>query len=173
MRFVTYSVPNARLADISQPCASARHHHARSYVHCSYRSPQAHLCIPTATRAAEPLVLRWILLTSAGLFTNITTAEGSGFPSGHALGTTIVWGGLALVLDRRTDRLRVGVAGIVVGLVSLSRLVLGVHYFINVLVGIVLGIIGLRILYWLADYGTDPGTNPDGHCCTEKREYVG
>ncbi|MFC4551566.1 MULTISPECIES: phosphatase PAP2 family protein [Halorussus] len=113
--------------------------------------------LPRPPGAGNPPALRWIPSAFGGLFTSITTADGPGFPSGHALGTTMVWGGLALVLDRGTSRTRAVVAGAVVTLVSLARLVLGVHYLVDVLVGAVVGLAVLAGLYWLADRGTTPG----------------
>ncbi|WP_435158328.1 phosphatase PAP2 family protein [Haladaptatus sp. DFWS20] len=114
------------------------------------------LLLPRPPGATEPPALRWIPSIFAVLFTSITTAKGSGFPSGHALGATMVWGGLALVIDRGSYRVRFGIVGVVVALVSLSRLVLGVHYFVDVLAGIILGIVVLGTLYWLAENGTHP-----------------
>lgn len=113
--------------------------------------------LPRPPGAGEPPALGWIPSTFTGMVTNITTADGPGFPSGHALGTTMVWGGLALVLDRASSRVRFGVTGVVVVLVSFSRLALGVHYFVDVLVGATLGVITLGVLYWVAEYGTNPG----------------
>ncbi|WP_435182077.1 phosphatase PAP2 family protein [Halorussus sp. AFM4] len=112
--------------------------------------------LPRPPGAGDPPAFGLVPSAFKGVFTSITTASGPGFPSGHALGTTMVWGGLALVLDRSTYRRRVGIAAAVVGLVSLSRLVLGVHYLVDVLVGAGIGLVVLGSLYWLADRGTDP-----------------
>ena len=114
------------------------------------------LVLPRPPGASVPPTVEGMPMLLEGVFTNITTAEGPGFPSGHALGTTMVWGGLAVVLDRGTRRLRFGIVGVVVVLVSISRLVLGVHYTADLVVGAVLGIVVLRVLYWLSDRGTDP-----------------
>ncbi|QLH75935.1 phosphatase PAP2 family protein [Halosimplex rubrum] len=106
--------------------------------------------------AMEPLDLAWVPAALAPLLESATTADGPGFPSGHALGTTMVWGGLALVVDWGTARQRaVGVAG-VIGLVSLSRLVLGVHYLVDVVVGSAVGVVLLGALYRFSESGTDP-----------------
>lgn len=59
----------------------------------------------------------------------------TGFPSGHALGATLVYGGLALALDTGTRRARIAAVVPLVVAVSLSRVVLGVHYLIDVGVG--------------------------------------
>lgn len=112
--------------------------------------------LPRPVGVSAPPALRWIPAVLTGVFTNATTATGRGFPSGHALGSTMVWGGLALALETKTFRKRVSIAGGVVLLVSVSRLVLGVHYFVDVFAGVLLGIVVLGFLYWLADSGTDP-----------------
>lgn len=112
---------------------------------------------PRPLGAGKPPALGWIPSVFEVLFADITTAAGPGFPSGHALGSTMVWGGLALVYHRGTYRGRFGVAGVIVALVSVSRLVLGVHYFVDVLAGIVLGVITLGVLYRVAESGTAPG----------------
>ena len=112
--------------------------------------------LPRPPGAATPLPLPGLSMLLSGVIADMTTAHGFGFPSGHALGTTMVWGGLALVLDRESNRTRFGFAGVVILLVSLARLVLGVHYLIDVLAGIGIGILILGILYRLTDKGTDP-----------------
>jgi membrane-associated phospholipid phosphatase len=109
------------------------------------------------TGAAEPPDLVVIPHALEGVFASITTATGSGFPSGHALGTTMVWGAAALVLKSRSVLARAAGAGVVVGLVSLSRLVLGVHYLVDVVVGAAVGLVVLLVLYRLSAGGTRPG----------------
>jgi membrane-associated phospholipid phosphatase len=80
------------------------------------------------------------------LYEGAATDDGFGFPSGHATGAALVWGGTAVVLDagRRRTRLAAGVA--VVALVGLSRVVLGVHYLVDVLAGFALGGVALAAL---------------------------
>ncbi|SEH15954.1 PAP2 superfamily protein [Natronorubrum sediminis] len=66
--------------------------------------------------------------------------EGYGFPSGHAFASMVVYGGLAVAYDRLRDPwIVLGVVTLVVA-VSLSRVVLGVHYLGDVIVGAILGI---------------------------------
>lgn len=67
------------------------------------------------------------------------TATGYGFPSGHATAATIVYVGLAAVLTTGTRRARVALAGVLVTTVGLSRVVLGVHFLVDVLAGTALG----------------------------------
>lgn len=66
--------------------------------------------------------------------------EGYGFPSGHAFAAAVVYGGLVSAYDRTRDPRAVAAAGSLVALVSLSRVVLGVHYLGDVIVGAVLGV---------------------------------
>jgi hypothetical protein len=69
------------------------------------------------------------------LYADMATGDGYGFPSGHATTAVLVWGGLAWAVRVGRRRQRVAVAGTVVALVALSRLVIGVHYLVDVLVG--------------------------------------
>ena len=59
----------------------------------------------------------------------------TGFPSGHALGATVVYGALALSLTVGTRRARFAAAFAIVAGVSVSRVVLGVHYLLDIVVG--------------------------------------
>ncbi|GAC1362978.1 MAG: hypothetical protein NVSMB32_04020 [Actinomycetota bacterium] len=75
------------------------------------------------------------------------------FPSGHALGSTALFLGLAWLVCRRRAGLggKVAVwlaAALLVALIGLSRLYLGVHYATDVLGGDLLG------LAWLATWAT-------------------
>lgn len=86
-----------------------------------------------------------------GAYIETATASGYGFPSGHALLTTVAWGGLALVLDVSTRKRRVLVAGAVVALVGFSRVALGVHYAADVVAGVVIGLAYLAVVVGLGD----------------------
>lgn len=113
--------------------------------------------LPRPPGAGDPPVVQWIPALLQPVFADITTAEGPGFPSGHALGSTMVWGGFALVVvEERLSRAWLGFAGGVVILVSLSRLILGVHYLIDVVVGAAIGLVVLAVLYVVADHGIAP-----------------
>jgi membrane-associated phospholipid phosphatase len=65
--------------------------------------------------------------------------DGYGFPSGHAIGATVVWGTAALALDAGRRRHRVALAAAVIPVVAASRVVIGVHYLVDVVVGTVVG----------------------------------
>lgn len=113
--------------------------------------------LPRPPGAGTPPELVGLPSALAVVVESITTADSPGFPSGHALGTTMVWGGLALVVPWSTFTKRIGVAAGVILLVSLSRLVLGVHYLADVVAGMALGAVVLGALYRLSDDATAPG----------------
>ncbi|GAB3669055.1 phosphatase PAP2 family protein [Halopiger thermotolerans] len=67
-------------------------------------------------------------------------ADGYGFPSGHAFAAVAIYGGLLSAFDRTRDpRAAAAVVAVVVA-VSLSRVVLGVHYLGDVIAGAALGL---------------------------------
>jgi membrane-associated phospholipid phosphatase len=73
----------------------------------------------------------------------MVTADGYGFPSGHALKTATVYGGGALVLNVWDRNRRLVVARAVTAAVAASRVVLGVHYAVDVAVGVAVGAVFL------------------------------
>lgn len=103
---------------------------------------------PGAGTATPP---GWLPAALDAVYENAATGDGFGFPSGHAIATTVVYGTLATVLDRFGSRgRRVAVAAALVVAVALSRLVLGVHYLADVVAGVAAGLVGLAALLWLA-----------------------
>ena len=88
------------------------------------------------------------------LYVGAATGSGFGFPSGHAVAATVVYGGLALLVGGR--RAYAGGAA-VVAVVSLSRVVLRVHYLVDVVVGIAVGSVFLAAAYGLGGRGSKPG----------------
>jgi membrane-associated phospholipid phosphatase len=75
----------------------------------------------------------------------IATAEGGGFPSGHAQSSMTLWGLMAFYFRRRWLWV---LAIVLILLVSLCRLYLGVHWVIDVVGGLVIGValMGLAML---------------------------
>lgn len=66
--------------------------------------------------------------------------SGYGFPSGHTMAATLLWGALAIWGPWGTQRRRLLGAALIVGLVAVSRLVLGVHYLPDVVASIAIGV---------------------------------
>ncbi|MFP8957363.1 phosphatase PAP2 family protein [Natrialbaceae archaeon A-CW3] len=65
---------------------------------------------------------------------------GYSFPSAHALGAAAFYGALAVVADTGTRLQRYVLVGTIILLVAFSRIVIGVHYVGDVLVGVVIGL---------------------------------
>jgi len=86
---------------------------------------------------------------------HLVAASGYGFPSGHATATTAIYGGLFALLDRWSRRTRAAAFGGLVGLVALSRVALGVHYLVDVVVGFLVG--GSFLLVVLRFWRDEPG----------------
>lgn len=80
-------------------------------------------------------------------FVRLTTFS---FPSGHAFASTATYGALALVLAAGWPRTRGALvaagAAVVVTVVAASRVILGVHYLLDVLAGVAGGIAVLNAL---------------------------
>jgi len=87
---------------------------------------------PPLDPALAPSLLR-------GLYEAVVTLQSYGFPSGHATNAAAVYLGLAAVLTVGRRRWRFAVAGGLVALVSLTRVILGLHYLVDVTVGGLLG----------------------------------
>jgi len=78
----------------------------------------------------------------------IQTLTSFSFPSGHAVGATVLYGALALVMTSLASELRVRTAVIALALlliiaVCFSRIYLGVHYLSDVVAGFLEGIVWL------------------------------
>jgi undecaprenyl-diphosphatase len=104
------------------------------------------------------------------------TETGWSFPSGHALGTVIIYGFLAYMLvliARRTSQRVVIVAAWIMlsAAVGLSRLYLGVHYFSDVVAGFVVALSWLAICVTGCEVARRGRNNPPATTSRERREY--
>lgn len=66
---------------------------------------------------------------------------GYSFPSAHALGSAAFYGAMAAVSESGRRWQRYAIAGTIVVLVALSRVIIGVHYLGDVLAGVVIGLL--------------------------------
>jgi undecaprenyl-diphosphatase len=74
-----------------------------------------------------------------------TTVVSSSFPSGHAMSSAVVYGTVAYLAGRLQRRrlhrvITMLLAGLLIVLISVSRLYLGVHYPSDVLAGVIIGL---------------------------------
>lgn len=99
--------------------------------------------LPRPPGAATATAPGYLPSVAHGVYESMVTGTGYGFPSGHALKTTAVYGGAALTLTAWNSSQRLMGSGIVVGLVAASRVVLGVHYLVDVVVGVLVGVVFL------------------------------
>lgn len=104
--------------------------------------------------ADEPTAMEFLPPLLQGLYSTGATATGFAFPSGHAVAAIVVYGGLALLVrSRRAAALATAVAVCV----ALSRVVLQVHYLVDVVAGLAVGGVFLAVVFRGAGRGTDPG----------------
>ncbi len=89
------------------------------------------------------------------LFRGVTLALSGSYPSGHMVRTVLIYGLGAFVIRRlappgRMQRAAVPVAGVLVGVMALDRLVLGVHWQSDVVGGLLLGgVLLMGAIAWL------------------------
>ena len=74
-----------------------------------------------------------------------------GFPSGHALTATVVYGGLVQVFERYRNPGTVFAAAVLVTAIALSRVVIGVHYLVDVIAGVAIGVVFLFVMDRVTD----------------------
>jgi len=103
---------------------------------------------PGAATATPP---SWIPAFGHAAYESMVTGDGYGFPSGHALKTTAVYGAGALALDVWDRERRLVAAAGVSALVAASRVVLGVHYVVDVVAGAIAGGLFLVVAVRLTD----------------------
>lgn len=87
----------------------------------------------------------------------VIATGGFSFPSGHATIATIGYGVLAYDLEIGTRRQRYAVAGVLIVLVALSRVVLGVHFLRDVVAGVIVGLVFLAVAERLTGHDPRPG----------------
>lgn len=79
----------------------------------------------------------------------VASAPGNSFPSGHALGSMVVYGALTLVflaaVSPRRRKLFIAVPAVLVAAIGFTRIALGVHYLSDVLAGWLLGAAWLSV----------------------------
>jgi len=88
---------------------------------------------------------------------NVIPISGYSFPSGHATSAAIGFGVLAHDLEIGSRGARFAVAGLLIVLVALSRVVLGVHFVGDVVAGMLVGAAFLAGAIWLTEHDPRSG----------------
>ena len=87
--------------------------------------------------------LKWLVDRERPDVTHLVGTSGSSFPSGHSAAAAATWFALALVVARGWSRRGRAVAAAIAALISVavasSRALLGVHWFTDVVAGLVVG----------------------------------
>ena len=107
---------------------------------------------PRPPGAAGPVVApAWLPALLADWYRSQAVADGFGFPSGHAAGAVVAYGALAVwYTDAWTKRRRYAAGAVIAIGVAASRVVLGVHYLVDVIAGGALGVVVLAVSVRLA-----------------------
>jgi membrane-associated phospholipid phosphatase len=111
--------------------------------------------LPRPPGAADPAAAALVPEMLLPLYAEIGASDGFGFPSGHAVTAIVVYGGLALVIDSRRGH---AAAAVLCVAIPLSRVALGVHYFVDIVAGAALGVAYLGAVYRYCRRGTDPAS---------------
>ncbi|WP_336001005.1 phosphatase PAP2 family protein [Halorientalis halophila] len=103
------------------------------------------LALPRPPGSAAPVAVDAVPGVLRPVVAEATTIDGYGFPSGHALGSTVVYGGLGWLCASKGDRGPLYAGAAIAAAVSSSRLVVGVHYLGDVVGGIAIGLLWLAL----------------------------
>ena len=103
---------------------------------------------PGAVAPAD--VPTWLPGLLAAWYEGQALSDGFGFPSGHATGAAAAYVALALLYDRPwTPWKRIAAAGVIAVAVAVSRVVIAVHFLVDVVAGLLVGVavvaLGLRL----------------------------
>lgn len=103
------------------------------------------------------LSLKLIFQRVRPTLTHLVFAGGYSFPSGHSMGTFMIFGSIIILLQYYMPKsiwklLYQGILGLLIFLIGLSRIYLGVHFPTDVLAGFILayGILNLTAYIFLA-----------------------
>jgi undecaprenyl-diphosphatase len=107
------------------------------------------LVLAVAGGALLNIIIKHLIHRQRPIFEDpIQTLTSYSFPSGHAMGSTLLYGilaamAVAYVRDRRLRMLAVASAVFVVAMICFSRIYLGVHYLSDVIAGFLAGLVWL------------------------------
>lgn len=84
------------------------------------------------------------------------TYPGWSTPSAHAMGSAAVYGGLAVIMKTGTKKQRYCIFGSLIALIAFSRVVLGLHYVGDVIIGVILGLLLVAIAFRISSRSITP-----------------
>jgi undecaprenyl-diphosphatase len=113
------------------------------YVRIRSRALPGFLAVVVLGQFAIANLVKWLVDRARPTIDQLTGFAGTSFPSGHATAAAATFAALALVAGRgRSDRMKaalVGAAAAIAAVVAATRVLLGVHWFTDVLGGLVIG----------------------------------
>lgn len=95
--------------------------------------------LPRPPGAAEPAYAFGGVL--GDVYAWAATADGYGFPSGHAVGSAAVYGSIAGLVAPASRRRATAAAAGLIAVASLTRVGLGVHFLVDVVAGVAVGLL--------------------------------
>jgi undecaprenyl-diphosphatase len=107
------------------------------------------LVLAVAGGALLNIIIKHLIHRQRPIFEDpIQTLTSYSFPSGHAMGSTLLYGMLAAIVightrDWRLRALAIAAASTVVAMICFSRIYLGVHYLSDVVAGFLAGVVWL------------------------------
>jgi undecaprenyl-diphosphatase len=114
------------------------------------RCPAVAVAVIAATAGRPPLewLLKDVTARARPDFSRMVDGTGYSFPSGHVMAAVALWGLLPVVVGLYTRRrsvwwTSVGVAAAMIGAIAASRVYLGVHWFSDIVGGLLFGSIFL------------------------------
>jgi undecaprenyl-diphosphatase len=112
------------------------------------------LLVATLARPGLEWLIKGIVERGRPDFGRMVTGTGYSFPSGHVLAAVALWGLLPVVVGLYTNSRRlwwasVAVAGTIITLIAASRVYLGVHWFSDVVGGLLFGSFFLIGVDWV------------------------
>ncbi|RAW47018.1 phosphoesterase [Halorubrum sp. 48-1-W] len=124
-------------------------------VTCAYAAValgKAWFAVPRPPGAMGPAdVPTWLPGLLSAWYEAQVLSDGFGFPSGHATGAAAAYGALALLYDRVwTARRRLLAGGGVAVAVAASRVVIEVHYLVDVVAGLLVGGGVVCVALWIS-----------------------
>jgi undecaprenyl-diphosphatase len=108
------------------------------------RSVAIAILVATFARPMIEFVMKGLVERDRPNLERMVNGVGYSFPSGHVMASVALWGLLPLVVglfttNRKLWWLSVGIAGFMIVAISMSRMYLGVHWFSDVLGGLLFG----------------------------------